>query len=140
MKETAEFKIFLSIDWQNTPVVCSREFEGRDLKSLTYAIKLHAGSLATLTGREVRWNWSGSPQGHYAQPYTGQPTATIHPLAAYGYGGFYYCADCAPVLDEVIVNDGEVITPADFPDRFIFCDECRCEVFGRDIEAELPAR
>ncbi len=58
--------------------------------------------------------------------------------SAYALGGSHYCADCAPVLDDCIVNEGEVITEADFPTRFVLCDECGCEVFGRDLEEELP--
>jgi hypothetical protein len=26
-----------------------------------------AAKLANITNREVRWNWEGSPQGHYEQ-------------------------------------------------------------------------
>lgn len=70
MKSTAEFKIdLLSLaGWDDTPVICKREFRGENENILRLSAELHASKLVGLTDREVRWNWVGSKQGNYIRP------------------------------------------------------------------------
>lgn len=60
MTETVEFKISKpNTRWEDTPV-----FGKLEVENSKRAAEI-ADNLSTMTGREVRWNWERSPQGHY---------------------------------------------------------------------------
>jgi len=62
----AEFKI--SVDgatWEDIPVMAKLVMMGSEEANRT------ASKLADIVQREVRWNWAGSPQGHYVGAWLG---------------------------------------------------------------------
>ena len=68
-KDTAEFRIAVQMtDWNDTPVICEKLFTEDNDDTLDKAADLHAARIVNIVGREVRWNWRGSSQGHYIRP------------------------------------------------------------------------
>ena len=63
MAELAEFKVQVDgQSWEETEVTW------QDLYDDNFWACYAAQCAAQLTGRQIRWNWVGSLQGHYAYP------------------------------------------------------------------------
>jgi hypothetical protein len=73
--------------WKDTPVfiTCQEAVFSYDVSEQFTLAMLVAQKIADLFNSEVRWNWQGSPQGHYVSP---QDT-----------GGCQFCPGCEIMRD-----------------------------------------
>lgn len=64
--EIAEFRIRIpDTSWEDTPAISMLTTKSMSKGSCRIQAHDHAKAIASLVKREVRWNWQGSPQGHY---------------------------------------------------------------------------